>query len=214
MRKGSLQPRFVVALIALALLVAAAVFAPGPASAATCSQYPNQKAAQEAADTVDADGDGIYCESLPCPCSSEAGGGGSPPPPPPPPPPSSSCTKTKTVKRIVFSKARYPNIRAHYVRAVRNGWPRILVINRKGAKQRRAKLLTGIPTVDGYDRDEYPPAVGRGRGTKALKRGINPIGWKADVEYVPSSENQSHGAKLGAKLKKLCNGVRFRYIFR
>ena len=30
-------------------------------AAATCSDYPNQKAAQEAADTRDADGDGIYC---------------------------------------------------------------------------------------------------------------------------------------------------------
>jgi len=61
----------------------------------------------------------------------------------------------------------------------------------------------GIPTMDGFDRDEYPAAVGRGRGSNALKRGSHPIGWKADVEYVPSSENQSHGAKLGAKLKRL-----------
>jgi hypothetical protein len=30
-------------------------------AAATCSDYPNQKAAQEAADTRDGDGDGIYC---------------------------------------------------------------------------------------------------------------------------------------------------------
>jgi hypothetical protein len=52
---------------------------PAPASAATCSDYPNQAAAQKAADTRDADGDGIYCESLPCPCSAAAGGGGSTP---------------------------------------------------------------------------------------------------------------------------------------
>jgi hypothetical protein len=38
------------------------------AFAATCAAYPNQAAAQRAADTRDADGDGIYCESLPCPC--------------------------------------------------------------------------------------------------------------------------------------------------
>jgi hypothetical protein len=34
---------------------------PAAHAAATCSDYPNQKAAQEAADTRDADGDGIYC---------------------------------------------------------------------------------------------------------------------------------------------------------
>src|SRR2546421_11665531 len=37
-------------------------------ASATCSDYPNQAAAQRAADTRDADGDGIYCEDLPCPC--------------------------------------------------------------------------------------------------------------------------------------------------
>ena len=177
---------------------------------------PNQSAAQAAADTVDADGDGIYCESLPCPCSSVAGGGGGSPPPPPPPPPSSTtgtCKRPKAVQRIVFSKTKYPNIRAHYVRAVNKHWPRIQVVNRKGTTQRREKLLEGIPTKAGFDRDEYPAAVGRGRGSNALKRGINPIGWKADVEYVPSSENRSHGASLGAKLRRYCNGVKFRYVF-
>jgi hypothetical protein len=45
-------------------------------ASATCSQYPNQAAAQRAADTRDADGDGIYCEDLPCPCLKP----GAPPP--------------------------------------------------------------------------------------------------------------------------------------
>ena len=31
--------------------------------------------------------------------------------------------------------------------------------------------------------------------------------------YVPSSENHSHGSSLGAKLRRYCNGVRFRYVF-
>src|SRR3954453_14866681 len=37
-------------------------------AAAVCADYANQAAAQRAADTIDSDGDGIYCESLPCPC--------------------------------------------------------------------------------------------------------------------------------------------------
>ena len=53
------------------VVVVLAVFASAPsdASASTCAEFPNQAAAQRAASTRDGDGDGIYCESLPCPCS-------------------------------------------------------------------------------------------------------------------------------------------------
>jgi hypothetical protein len=55
---------------ATALLAPATALAEPPVAhmAATCADYPNQAAAQRAADTRDADGDGIYCEDLPCPC--------------------------------------------------------------------------------------------------------------------------------------------------
>jgi endonuclease YncB( thermonuclease family) len=65
-----------------------------PAAAATCSDYSNQAEAQRAADTIDADGDGIYCESLPCPCVRP---GDSPTPNSPPsttPPPQPRPTPT------------------------------------------------------------------------------------------------------------------------
>ena len=55
----------IAALIALAVIAgpaAARVIDPPLATAsAVCADYPNQAAAQRAADTVDADGDGIYC---------------------------------------------------------------------------------------------------------------------------------------------------------
>jgi len=54
--------------VLLAALGMAMIIA-SPAQAATCSDYPNQAAAQKAHDTRDPDGDGIYCEDLPCPCS-------------------------------------------------------------------------------------------------------------------------------------------------
>lgn len=54
---------------------------PSVASAAVCADYPNQAAAQRAGDTRDADGDGVYCESLPCPCL-KPGSGSAPPPGP------------------------------------------------------------------------------------------------------------------------------------
>lgn len=55
-------------LAATLLFPAAASAQPDAHAAATCSDYSNQADAQRAADTRDADGDGVYCESLPCPC--------------------------------------------------------------------------------------------------------------------------------------------------
>ena len=182
-------------------------------ASATCSDYSSQADAQRAADTRDGDGDGIYCEALPCPCATGKGedkkeGAGAPPDKPA----KQSCSKPRRVQNISFSKTKYPNIRRHFLRALRQGWPRTLVLNRRGADARRDRLLDGIPTRSGYDRDEYPPAVGRGRGP-GLMRGINPLGWMGDVEYVPSSENRSHGSTMGIKLRRFCNGTRFRYVF-
>jgi hypothetical protein len=189
----------------LAVLLAGLGFVvtpPSRANAATCSDYPNQAAAQRAHDTRDPDHDGIYCESLPCPCSNERGGSTTTP----------NCTTRRGIASISFSATKYPNIRRHFLGAVRRGWPRTLVLNRPGADARRERLLRVYPTRAGYDRDEYPPAVGRGRGN-GLRRGSNPRGWRADVRYVPSSENRSHGSTLGAKLRRFCNGTRFRYVF-
>ena len=205
-RASRIGGRFLPALLAAVAITAGAA---APASARTCSDYPNQAAAQRAADTRDADGDGIYCESLPCPCSKKAGGGsggggsGSSP---------QGCVRPGGVQKIGFSSTKYPNIFSHYLRAVRAGWPKVLRLNRSGAEQRRNRLLDGLLTRSGFDRDEYPPAVGRGRGP-GLTRGSNPTGWMASVRYVPSSENRSHGSVLGAKLRRFCNGTLFRYVF-
>jgi hypothetical protein len=201
-------------LLTIAALTAV-VLLPGSASASTCGDYSNQAQAQRAHDTRDSDGDAIYCEHLPCPCL-KPGTNSSPPAQPPITAPKSNCMRPSTVQRLRFSATKYPTIKLHMETAIAKGWPRILVLNRPGADKRRDRLLENIPTRPGFDRDEYPPAVGRGRANanlKGLVRGINPLGWLADVMYVPSSENRSHGSTLGAKLRGLCNGVRFRYVF-
>lgn len=79
--------RTLIAVAMVGLVFAGLEVAPGGASAATmaktCADYDNQRDAQLGADTRDADGDGIYCENLPCPClkpgqgGSGGGGGGS-----------------------------------------------------------------------------------------------------------------------------------------
>jgi micrococcal nuclease len=80
-----------------------AVAWPSSAQAATCSDYSNQADAQRAADTRDADGDGIYCEALPCPCLKPGqGGGGSPTPTPRP--------KPKPRKRAQVISARITSV--------------------------------------------------------------------------------------------------------
>jgi len=201
-----------VVLAACAVLAGNAEARPDARMAATCSQYSNQADAQRAADTRDADGDGVYCESLPCPCA----GPGKTHTGHTTPVRRTGCSLPHAVQSIRFSGSRYPNIRQHMLDAERKGWPATLVLNRPGAGSRRDRLLADIPTRGGYDRDEYPPAVGRGRPNgdlRSLVRGIDPRGWLADVEYVPSAENRSHGSSMGGKLRHFCNGTRFRYVF-
>jgi hypothetical protein len=129
LRSGSLA-----ALLVLALGVwPAASNGDGPPvarAAATCSNYPNQAAAQRAADTIDADGDGIYCESLPCPCSNAAGGDGGSGGEPGAGSNPAGCTRPAGLQRVVFSATRYPNIRRHFRAALRRGWPLRLVPTR------------------------------------------------------------------------------------
>lgn len=207
-RGPTLRSMRLLVLVLLVLAAGSAVTTAGSAApegtaAATCSDYDTQAEAQRAKDTRDADGDGVYCETLPCPCLKPSSGDDDT---------SQDCRSPNRIVRISFSRTKYPNIRRHFRRAVRRGWPKRLVLNRPGADARRDRLLEGYPTREGYDRDEYPPAVGRGRG-KGLTRGRDPRGWKANVAYVPSSENRSHGSTMGIKLRRYCNGTRFRYVF-
>src|SRR3954453_13858278 len=88
----------VLALAAVALAFAASAWSspaspPRARAAAVCADYPDQAAAQRAADTRDPDGDGIYCEDLPCPCAEpgQTGGGGNTPAPAAPAPAQRSC---------------------------------------------------------------------------------------------------------------------------
>ena len=71
---------------------------------------------------------------------------------------------------------------------------------------RRAHGIAGAP-------ERHEERVSLGTHLTAAVRGINPIGWMADVAYVPSSENRSHGSTLGAKLKPFCDGTKFQYAF-
>ena len=215
---GSLLAVVVAVLVAVGAVLAfiSALALPAEAQAATCSDYRTQADAQRAADTRDGDGDGIYCESLPCPCAGpgSAGDGGDAARSQPQTP---SCTRVRGIVTLSFSAREYPGIKRHFQRAVSRDWPRTMVLNRRGADERRDRLMRGRAAKSGHDRDEYPAAVLRGRADgklRGLVRGTDPRGWRASVAYVPSSENRSHGASMGNKLRRFCDGTRVRYRFR
>ena len=86
------------------------------------------------------------------------------------------------------------------------------MLNRPGADARRDRLLAGIPTRPGMDRDEYPPAVGRGRGAAPCAR-LEPARLAGRRRLRPGRENRSHGSTMGIKLRRFCDGTRFRYVF-
>jgi hypothetical protein len=186
----------------VALIVAALVAShssadrPGAHASATCSDYSNQADAQRAKDTRDQDGDGIYCEDLPCPCLKPGGGGGGGDP--------AGCRIVRLV-RVRFDDDRWPHIADHIrdAQRLRNSrgrliFRRVFHIDRTGADENRRQSLQGIPTRKGFDRDEYPPAVAREGGKGA------------DVRYVRSGENRSAGSYMGNELEPYCSRQRFR----
>jgi hypothetical protein len=203
-------------MIAFLISLVAAYLLPATPAATTCGHWLDAATAPDRVRWVETN-----CESLPCPClkpgdENGGGGGGGSSPPATKPKPKASCVRPAGTLRLVFSKTKYRHIRQHVMDALGKGWPRVMVLNRKGADDRRDRLLEDIPTRAGFDRDEYPAAVGRGRANgdkRGLVRGINPVGWMADVAYVASKENRSHGSALGAKLRGFCDGTRFEYAF-
>lgn len=116
------------------------------------------------------------------------------------------CKRTASVVVLSWPASKYPNVRAHWLATLHGTgtshrkWPSVYTLHRDGATERRAKLMrhSDMQTRVGFDKDEQPPAVGR-------------TTWKADLAYVPSGENRSHGASMGAKLRGYCPGTRFKY---
>lgn len=55
------------------------------------------------------------------------------------------CVRPSELQRIVFSASKYPNVRRHFRGALRRGWPRRLVVNRRGADDRRGSPAARHP---------------------------------------------------------------------
>lgn len=192
---------------AITLTVGAATTTAQAASWPGCAAFATQPQAQAAwvaagsPPAGDGDSDGIACESLPAgpaPFVPEQASQPVPQLAPAPASGTSNCRRSSRIVNVTYSARRYPRITAHARAAIILGYPAVLRVNRKGADKRRTTLLSVWPARRGYDRDEYPPAVG-------------PSKVDADVRYIRSRENRSAGAVLGNTLAGFCDGQRFRY---
>lgn len=115
--------------------------------------------------------------------------------------------ETQTVKLgdeydvvLEFPAHEYPQTAAHIASAILAGESAVCTIDRDGADQRREQSLAGIPTKEGYDRDEWPMAMCEEGGTGA------------DVAYVESSDNRGAGSWVGNALEKYPDGTRVKFV--
>jgi hypothetical protein len=99
-----------------------------------------------------------------------------------------------------FPADRYPDTAAHIQSAIASGETATCTIDREGADDNRDESLAGIPTKEGYDRDEWPMAMCEEGGTGA------------DVMYVTSSDNRGAGAWVGNQLEDYPNGTHVLFV--
>lgn len=173
-------------LLALTLLSVTAL-AQAPASAQAvdydCADFANQAEAQEYAGNgdpygLDGDDDGVACEDLPCPCSSEAGGGDPPPPTTPPPPPPYHLTKdsARSAAHAVVAKfvRRSPRVSAGYLGAChRLGERRVdcdgTARGRRGTVKTTCHLQVAVRAVDRHPKARLSSVNCQQRDTLKLK---------------------------------------------
>lgn len=101
---------------------------------------------------------------------------------------------------LEFPADKYPTVAAHIASAILAGESAVCTIDRAGADQRREASLAGIPTRDGYDRDEWPMAMCEEGGSGA------------SVAYIDPTENRGAGSWVGNSLEKYPDGTRVKFV--
>jgi len=184
---GGIEVRTAIALIAAVALLGALAGGTSPGGSSSkayaadkdCSDFPNQKAAQKFflkhnpsrdPHRLDADGDGIACESLPCPClyrkPGGGGGGGSEP-----------------------STPKKPKVRKEGARVIRVTDGDTIKVRLKGSS--RSVRLIGIDTPEVYGRRE----CGGREASNSLKRMLRP-GQKVRLISDPTQDNKDRYGRL------------------
>lgn len=101
---------------------------------------------------------------------------------------------------IHFPTDRYPETGEHIREAIDGGEPATCTIDRDGADENREASLEGIPTRDGYDRDEWPMAMCAEGGEGA------------SVAYIEPSDNRGAGSWVGNRLEEYPDGTKVLFI--
>lgn len=101
---------------------------------------------------------------------------------------------------LVFPSDRYPETSLHIFGAIEQGYSDVCTIDRAGADENRKESLKGIPTMEGYDRDEWPMAM--------CEEG----GKGASVAYISASDNRGAGSWVGHELSQYEDGERILFI--
>lgn len=100
-----------------------------------------------------------------------------------------------TTPRIQISRSRLGEAAQHIADAQAAGQPRVLTIDRHGARARRRVATAGHPTSSEVDLDEYPPAV--------FKEG----GHGASIRPINISDNRAAGATIRHQIQSLPDGT-------
>jgi hypothetical protein len=109
-----------------------------------------------------------------------------------------ACQRQQSSVYVELSRSRYPESTDHIEDAIAAGHPALLHIDRENADQNREEALEGWPPRDGYDRDEYPPAI-------SLESSSD-----SDIRYIDPSDNRGAGSSMGNQLEDWCEDQPFR----
>lgn len=101
---------------------------------------------------------------------------------------------------LQFPANKYPQTAAHIASAILAGESAICTIDRAGADANRDDSLAGIPTKDGYDRDEWPMAMCEEGGAGA------------DIAYITPDDNRGAGSWVGNALVSYKDGTRVKFV--
>ena len=100
---------------------------------------------------------------------------------------------------VIIDSQKYPQSAEHIQSAIRMGYPAVLTLDRSGADSNRKESLANIHTIEGLDRDEYPPA--------AFAEG----GYGAHVAHIHYSDNRGSGSSFSHQLTNVPDGARVRF---
>ncbi|GGA58956.1 hypothetical protein GCM10007416_35150 [Kroppenstedtia guangzhouensis] len=101
---------------------------------------------------------------------------------------------------LEFPADRYPETAAHIQGAIKKGHSEVCTIDRDGADQNREESLQGIPTKEGYDRDEWPMAF------------CSEGGKGAHIAYIDPADNRGAGSWVSHQTRDYPDGTRIKFV--